>query len=82
MQQAISGQTSQKAKGVLPIEQRYGVTVQLASEFTGISRSRLYELLIDGTIEGKVVRGRRIVLVASMLRMMGHAPAAKRTTAA
>jgi hypothetical protein len=62
----------------LPIEQRYGVTVQLASEFSGISRSRMYELLADGTIEGIVIRGRRIVIVSSLLRFVGKAPATKK----
>jgi hypothetical protein len=71
-----------RKEATIPIEQRAGVTVPLASEFTGISRTRLYELLLDGTIEGKVVRGRRIVLVPSLLRLMGQSPTAKREVAA
>lgn len=65
----------------LPIEQRYGVTVQLAAQYIGISRSRIYELLAAGDLEGKIVHGRRIVLVSSMLRMLGKAPDAKREAA-
>lgn len=66
----------------LPIEQRYGVTVQIAADYSGISRSRIYELLADGTIEGKNIRGRRIVLVASLLRFVGQAPTTSRKAAA
>jgi len=66
----------------IPIENRQGVTVQVASEYSGISRSRVYELLADGTIEGKVIRGRRIVLVPSLLRFVGQAPSTKREAAA
>ena len=63
----------------LPIIERYGVTVQLAAEFSGISRSRIYELLAAGELEGKIIHGRRIVVVQSLLRMGGAAPSAKRT---
>jgi hypothetical protein len=65
----------------LPITERYVVTVQLAAEFSGISRSRIYELLGDGTLEGKIIHGRRIVVVQSLLRMCGQAPSAKRSAA-
>jgi hypothetical protein len=66
----------------LPIAQRYGVTVDVASEFSGISRTRVYELLADGTVEGKVIRGRRIVIVASLLRFVDGAPTTDRKVAA
>jgi len=66
------------ATGGLAIRERYGVTVGVAAEFVGISRSRLYELLRDGTLEGKIIHGRRIVVVESLLRMLGEAPSTKR----
>jgi hypothetical protein len=62
----------------LPIAERYGVTVQIAAQFSGISRSRIYELLAAGDLEGKIIHGRRIVVVQSLLRMCGGAPSAKR----
>ena len=65
----------------LPIAGRFGVTVQMAAEFSGISRSRIYELLADGTLEGKTIHGRRIVVVQSLLRMCSAAPSAKRESA-
>ena len=58
----------------LPIAERHAITAGLAAEFTGISRTRIYELLGDGTIEGKIVRGRRLVLVGSLLRLLGESP--------
>lgn len=64
----------------LPIAERYGVTVQIAAQFSGISRSRIYELLAAGELEGKIIHGRRIVVVESMLRMCDGAPSAKRKT--
>jgi hypothetical protein len=64
----------------LPIAERFGVTVQMAAEFSGISRSRIYELLSDGTLEGKIIHGRRVVVVQSLLRMCGEAPSAKHST--
>jgi hypothetical protein len=62
----------------LPIAERYGVTVQIAAQFSGISRSRIYELLAAGELKGKIIHGRRIVVVQSLLRMCGEAPSTKR----
>jgi hypothetical protein len=64
---------------ILPLEERFGVTVAIAAEYVGISKSRIYELLQDG-VEGKIIRGRRIVVVQSLLRMCGEAPSAKHST--
>ena len=71
--------TNEQLARSLPIPQRAGVTVGVASAFSGISRSRIYELLADGTLEGKNVLGRRIVLVPSLLRLIGEAPSTKRS---
>jgi excisionase family DNA binding protein len=68
----------QPTRQALPIRQRYGVTVQVAAQYIGISRSRIYELLSAGELEGKIIYGRRIVVVESLLRMLGEAPDAKR----
>lgn len=60
----------------IPIRERFGVTVPIAAQSIGIGRTRVYELLNDGTLEGRRIRGRRIVLVSSILRMLGElAPA-------
>ena len=62
--------------GSLPIRERYAVTVPVAAAFVGISRSRIYELLKSGDLEGKIIHGRRVVVVSSLLRMAGAAPSA------
>jgi excisionase family DNA binding protein len=62
----------------LTLKQRFGVTVATAAEYVGISKSRVYELLKNGELEGKVIHGRRIVVVESLLQMLGQAPSAKR----
>ena len=63
---------------VLPLEERFGVTVAIAAEYVGISKSRIYELLQSGELAGRIIRGRRIVEVQSLLRMCGGAPSARR----
>ena len=79
---STSGITTGPIQGSgLPILERYGVTVPVAAQFIGISRTRVYELLQDGTLEGKILHGRRIVLVESLKRMLGRAPTAKRGAA-
>jgi excisionase family DNA binding protein len=65
-------------KKILSLEERFGVTVSIAAEYVGISKSRIYELLQGGELEGKIIHGRRIVLVQSLLRLCGEAPSAKR----
>ncbi len=61
-------------KKPLPIHERYGVTVPVASEYVGISRSRIYELMAEGTLQNTRIGHRRIIIVSSLLRLMG-APA-------
>lgn len=65
-------------KKILPLEERFGVTVAVAATYVGIGKSRIYGLLQSGELEGKVIHGRRIVVVKSLLRMCGDAPSAKR----
>ena len=65
-------------KKILPLEERFGVTVAVAAAYVGIGKSRIYELLQSGELEGKIIHGRRIVVVQSLLRMCGGAPSAKR----
>ena len=67
-------------KKILALEERFGVTVGIATAYSGISRSRIYELLADGTLEEKILHGRRIVVVQSLIRMCGDAPSAKHST--
>jgi excisionase family DNA binding protein len=65
-------------KKILPLEQRFGVTVAIAAEYVGISKSRVYELLQSGELAGRIIRGRRIVEVQSLLRLCGESPSTRR----
>ena len=68
-------------KKILPLEQRFGVIVSVAADYSGISKSRIYEMLADGSLAGRNIRGRRIVEIQGergLLRMCGEAPSAKR----
>jgi hypothetical protein len=62
----------------VPLEQRFGVTVQFAAQYAGVSRSSIYELLDGGELAGRVIAGRRIVEVKSLLKLCGEAPRTKR----
>jgi len=65
----------------LAIGERYAVTVPTAASFIGISRTRIYEYLKAGLIEGRVVGGRRIVIVKSLMRLVGKSPSTRRDAA-
>ena len=70
-----------KKIGDVPLEQRFGVTVQFAAQFAGISRSSVYEMLASGDLAGRVIAGRHIVEVQGprgLLRLCGKAPSTKR----
>ena len=65
---------------ILSVEQRFGVTVPVAAAYSGICKSRIYEMLLDGSLAGRVIRGRRIVEIQGergLLRMCGRASSAK-----
>ena len=68
-------------KKILPLEQRFGVTVATAAEFSGISKSSVYELLASGDLAGRIIAGRMIVEVQGprgLLRLCGQAPSTTR----
>ena len=57
------------------------MTVNVAAEYVGISKSRIYELLQSGELGGRIIRGRRIVEVhgpRGLLQLCNGAPSAKR----
>jgi hypothetical protein len=58
----------------LPIRDRYCVTVPVAQQFVGLSRSKLWELIKAGEIESKLLHGRRVILVQGLVRMVDAAP--------
>lgn len=58
------------SKPGLPIRERQCVTVVIAAQFVGISRSSMYELVKSGDVESRLIHGRRVVLVSSLLRLV------------
>ena len=65
----------------LSIAERFGVTVQLAAQYTGLSKSTIYALLASGDLAGREIAGRKIVEVQGprgLLQLCGGAPSAKR----
>ena len=74
-------ETTGKKIGNVPLEQRFGVTVQFAAQYAGISKSSIYELLASGDLAGRIIAGRHIVEVQGprgLLRLCGRAPSTKR----
>jgi hypothetical protein len=70
-----------KKIGDVPLEGRFGVTVQFAAQYAGVSKSSIYELLAVGDLAGRIIAGRRIVEVQGprgLLRLCGKAPSTKR----
>jgi hypothetical protein len=68
-------------KKSLSLKERFGVTVAIAAEFSGISKSSIYELLASGDLAGRIIAGRMIVEVQGprgLLHLCGQAPSAKR----
>jgi hypothetical protein len=74
----VRPETTGKKIGHVPLEQRFGVTVRFAAQYAGISRSSIYELLAAGELAGRIIAGRKIVEVESLLRLCGEAPRTKR----
>jgi len=71
-------------KKILSIAERFGVTVQFAAQYAGISKSTIYAMLASGDLAGRVIAGRRIVEVQGprgLLHLCGQAPSAKREPA-
>lgn len=49
------------------------VSVRDAAKMIGLGKSRLYELINDGTIRSTTIGGRRLVLVSSLRELVGEA---------
>jgi hypothetical protein len=68
-------------KKILSLKERFGVTVAIAAEFSGISKSSIYELLASGDLAGRIIAGRMIVEMQGprgLLHLCGQAPSTKR----
>ena len=54
----------------IPFHERISCTIAEACAATGIGRTKLYEALTDGRVASVKVDNRRLVLVASLLRLV------------
>ena len=68
-------------KKILSLTERFGVTVAIAAEFSGVSKSSIYEQLASGELAGRIIAGRMIVEMQGprgLLHFCGQAPSTKR----
>jgi hypothetical protein len=65
----------------IPYQDRLTVSAAIASEMTTLSRSKIYLLLREGAIEGKLIGSRRLIVVASLIKYISTMPSAKRDQA-
>jgi excisionase family DNA binding protein len=57
-------------RGQLPFEQRITCTIREACEASGISRSKLYELMAANLLETTTVGRRRLIVVSSLCAIL------------
>jgi hypothetical protein len=70
MEAALPAAETSKRKPI-PFRERITCSVADATEATSLSRSRLYELMNDGSIEYRMQGTRRLIVVASLLAALG-----------
>jgi excisionase family DNA binding protein len=58
-------------KDHIPFHQRLSCSVPEASAVTGIGRTKLYQAMKEGDLKFVQVGGRRLILVASVLELLG-----------
>lgn len=63
----------------IPFRERISCTITEACVASGIGRTKLYEAMRDGRLESVKVDNRRLVLVASLLRLLEPAHAGEGT---
>ena len=61
------------SKQDIPLEACLSVGFENAAKLTGLSRSRLYELLAEGRIRSVHIGRRRLILVSSLRELLGEA---------
>jgi len=61
-------------KNEIPFRDRATCTINQACAATGLGRTLLYELIGENLIQSKLVKGRRLVNVPSLLKAVGLKP--------
>jgi len=59
----------------IPIPERFAIPIPEAGQYGGWGRSKTYELIEDGRLETIKIDGKRLVVVASLLRLLESARA-------
>ncbi|HEY8032039.1 MAG TPA: helix-turn-helix domain-containing protein [Methylocella sp.] len=62
----------------IPFENRLAISIDEAVKVSGLGRSSVYQLMNSGEIETAKIGKRRLVLVASLKKLIEGARAAKR----
>jgi excisionase family DNA binding protein len=65
-----------KSRFVTPLGVRISVSIEDAAILTGLSRSRIYELIDANEIRSIHIGRRHLVLVSSLLELLGETSAA------
>jgi len=58
----------------IPFAQRLSCTIEEACQATGLGRTKLYEMMDAGQVKTYHVGKRRLILVASLLKLAGVKP--------
>ena len=65
---------SHPKKDEIPFRDRASCTINQACAGTGLGRTLLYELISENLVQSKLVKGRRLVNVPSLLKAVGLKP--------
>lgn len=61
---------AKKHKTHIPFFERIGCTVDAGSDASGLGRTKLFELMGNGRLQSTLVDGRRLIVVASLRRLI------------
>jgi predicted DNA-binding transcriptional regulator AlpA len=64
----------QKTFIIIPFAQRISCTIPEACQASGLGRTKIYAAISDGRLKSVKVDKRRLVIVASLVRLLGSTP--------
>jgi len=65
------GERPQAKRDRIPFRERITCSINEACYASSFGRTKLYELIGEGQLETRLVAGRRLVLVNSLLKLLG-----------
>ena len=57
-----------------PVVERYALTIDEAAEASTLGRTKLFELIYDGTLKSKMVGRRRLIIAKSLREFIEGGP--------